>query len=436
MQFIVVTQDYAGLGFAVRLQEEGHQVLLATNPDQKEIADPEICRRFQRVGDAMVEKVTLQHLVERRSEFKDAYWVWDLNHSVEENETLRQDGFHVLGGGRHAYTMEHDRKACLDFVGRHGLEAPPSFNFESAAEALTFCAEHAGTAYVYKPDSGLNFETFLPESEDPAEANHELQMHLRSLVENGAPSKSFLLQERKEGVETNVEVWFVRGQPVFAFMGLECKKKYVLDLGELTGCAFDYIFTIPLESRAVAASVGKLFPAYRDMQYTGFADANYVAAKDGVWFLEKCERLGYNAHPNLFWNLAKRGVGETLASLVDGNFAPDFAEGFGASVTMSIKESAPPGKPVLFPEKISKDLYLYDVYRRDDLYLTAGYDPNGDVLLVNGYGFTMPTAWESVMKKAAEVRFPYRHYRPDGDQTNYASSPVRRYEALKAMGYI
>lgn len=119
---------------------------------------------------------------------------------------------------------------------------------------------------------------------------------------------------------------------------------------------------------------------------------------------------------NLFWNLAKRGGGEMLASLLDGNFAPDFAEGFGASVPMSIKESAPPGKPVLFPEKISEDLYLYDVYRRDGLYLTAGYDPNGDVLLVNGYGFTMPTAWEAVLKKASEVRFPYRHYRPDGDQ--------------------
>jgi hypothetical protein len=34
------------------------------------------------------------------------------------------------------------------------------------------------------------------------------------------------------------------------------------------------------------------------------------------------------------------------------------------------------------------------------------------------------------------VRFPFRYYRPDGDQTNYPSSPLRRYEALKAMGYV
>src|ERR1700676_3021537 len=101
MQFIVATQDYAGLGFAVRLQQEGHQVLLATNPDKTEIADPEICRRYQRVGDGLVEKVSLQRLLEQRSAFKDAYWTWDLNHSAEENETLRGEGFRVLGGGRH-----------------------------------------------------------------------------------------------------------------------------------------------------------------------------------------------------------------------------------------------------------------------------------------------------------------------------------------------
>jgi hypothetical protein len=134
--------------------------------------------------------------------------------------------------------------------------------------------------------------------------------------------------------------------------------------------------------------------------------------------------------------LHAKGLGETFAALADGIFKPNFADGFGASVTMSTKEASPPGKPVQFPAKIERDLYFYDIYRREDLFLTAGYDRNGDVLLVTGYGFTIPTAWEAVMKKAAEVRFPYRYYRPDGDQTNYPSSPLRRYEALKAMGYI
>jgi hypothetical protein len=141
MQCIVVTQDYAGHGFAVRLQEKGHGVLLATNPEEKEMADPEVCRRYRRVGDGMVEKVSLRDVMQKRSSFKDAYWIWDLNHSVEENDTLRQEGFRVHGGNGHAYTMEHHRKGCLQFVARHGLKAPPSFGFEGPAEAMSFCAE-------------------------------------------------------------------------------------------------------------------------------------------------------------------------------------------------------------------------------------------------------------------------------------------------------
>src|SRR6185295_6148322 len=216
------------------------------------------------------------------------------------------------------------------------------------AEAISFCKQQPDTAYVYKPDVGDNFETFLPESEDPADANRELQTHLRSLEEDPGARSAFLLQERKDGVETNVEVWFQKGEPIFAFMDLECKRRHVQDLGELTGCALDFVFTIPLDSRAVSASLEKLAPAYRTMKYTGFADANYIAAKDGVWFLEKCERFGYNAHPNLFWNLAQSGIGEIFAALVDGRLEPNFAEGFGASVTMSTKEASPPGKSIQF----------------------------------------------------------------------------------------
>lgn len=32
MQFVIATCDYSGLGFAVRIQDEGHDVILATNP--------------------------------------------------------------------------------------------------------------------------------------------------------------------------------------------------------------------------------------------------------------------------------------------------------------------------------------------------------------------------------------------------------------------
>lgn len=425
MRFVIATTHFAGLGFALRLIDEGHEVVVA----YRGIDDRRTVGCYELVGNGLVAKVPLGEIMHDRHRYRNAYWVWDENHSTEENELLRREGFCVLGGGRFADTMEHDRAACLDFVARYGLIPPPSTSFDDPAAAVRFLREHAGTAFVYKPDRGENHETWLPESDMPDEANLELRQHLRSIRNRS----TFVLQELKDGIETNVEVWFVRGEPRFAFMAIESKRKLAGDLGDLVGCAFDVAFVIPLESRAVRESIGRLFPAYAEMRYTGFGDANFIAARDGIWFFEKCERFGYNAHPNLLWNLNRDPLGDTFASLIDGSFTPNFAPGFGASCTMYMDHRAP-GKVIQFPEPIARDLYFYDVYRENELLLTAGY--YDDVLIANAFGYTIPTAWEAVLAKAHAVKFPGRSYRIDGGGTDYPSSPLRRYEALQAMGYL
>ena len=426
MRFVVATLHYAGLGMALRLQEEGHDVLLAcAGTSDRRLED-----RYLLVGNGLIPKATLADAVRDRAAWRDAWWIWDENHSVKENEQLRAEGFKLFGGGTYPDTMEHDRDACLRFVGEYGLRPPPSTRFENAQDALGFVESQPDTAFVYKPDEGETFETWLPASEDAAEANRELRQHLRTLT-NPAP---FVLQERKDGIETNVEVWFTKGEPVFAFMTLESKRKLVGDLGDFAGCAFDFAFVIPVTSRAVQESVGRLFPAYRKMQYTGFGDANFIVSRDGVWFFEKCERFGYNAHPNLFWNLNRAPLAETLVSLAEGSFVPDFAPGFGATVTLYMDHPAT-GKAVQFPETVARNLYLFDVYKEGDQLLTAGY--YGDALLLAcAFGYTIPTAWEAALAVAAQVKFPGRAYRLDGAGTDYPSSPLRRYEALTAMGYL
>jgi len=425
MRFVIATIHYAGLGFALRLMDEGHDVVVG----YRGIGDRRTSESYDLVGNGLVTKVPLEQLIADRERYRDAYWIWDENHSVEENEVLRREGFRVLGGGRYPDTMEHDRDACLAFVAKHGLQPPPSFAFNEPPAAIAFLEEHADTAFVYKPDRGESHDTWLPQSETAAEGNLELRQHLRSL----RTTSPFLLQELKEGIETNVEVWFVHGEPRFAFMCIESKKRLAGDLGDLIGCAFDFAFAIPIESRAVQDTVGRLFPAYADMRYTGFGDANFIAARDGIWFFEKCERFGYNAHPNLLWNLNRDALGDTFASLVDGTFQPNFAPGFGASVTMYMDHRAA-GKVIQFPQTIARDLYLYDTYKDGELLLTAGY--YDDVLIANAFCYTIPTAWEAVLAKAQAVKFPGRSFRIDGGGTNYPSSPLRRYEALQAMGYL
>jgi phosphoribosylamine-glycine ligase len=425
MKFVIATRFFAGLGFAMRLQDEGHEVLMAYTGIDDRRTQP----RYELVGNGIVPKRPLADVMTRRDEYRDWYFVWDENHSPAENEQLRSEGFRVILGGGYPYTMEHDRDACLRFVGAYGLQPPPSFAFRDAASALRFVRDNPHTAYVYKPDEGENFETWLPQSDNADDANLELQSHLRSL----RSTTPFILQERKDGVEANVEVWFVEGDPRFAFLTLESKLKLTGDLGDMTGCAFDFAFVIPLESRAVTETVGRLFPAYREMCYTGFGDANFVAARDGVWFFEKCERFGYNSHPNLLWTLNRDPLGQTLAAIADRTFTPNFSPGFGASVSMYMDHPAS-GKVVLFPPEAEHNLYFYDVYRDGDDLLTAGYYDN--VLIATGFGYTIETAWETAYQTARSVKFPGRSFRTDGAGTDYPSSPLRRYEALRAMGFI
>jgi hypothetical protein len=425
MRFIIATRHFSGLGFAMRLLTEGHEVLMAA----EDIDDRRLAPRQELLGQGIVERRPIAEVMAARERHRDAYWVWDENHSVDANECLRSEGFRVLGGGRYPDTMEHDRDACLRHVAEFGVLPPPSRAFVDPADALRFVEENAQTAYVYKPDEGETHETWLPQSTDAVEANAELRHHLRSLRSPGP----FVLQERKDGIETNVEVWFVEGVPRFAFMTIESKKRLTADLGNLAGCAFDFAFVIPLESRAVADSVGKLYPAYERMRYTGFGDANFIASRDGVWFFEKCERFGYNAHPNLFWNLNRAPLGETFAALVDGGFEPDFAPGFGATCSMYMDHPIP-GGALYFPESIASNLYFMDVYREGEILLTAGY--NDAVAIACGYGYTIETAWESAIAGAWQVRFPGRSFRVDGAGVDFPSSPLRRYEALRAMNYI
>ena len=424
MRFVIATQHFSGLGFALRLQDEGHEVLMAWRP----IDDRRQQARHALLGQGMLPRRPFDEVMRERDKWKDALWVWDENHSPDENEILRAEGFQVLGGGRYPDSMEHDRDAALRFVNEYGLCPPPSHPFRDSESALRFLDAHPETAFVFKPDYGETFETWLPQSTDPRDANAELRQHLRTR-QGDVP---FVLQERKEGVETNVEVWFVEGEPRFAFMTLESKKKLVADLGDLVGCAFDFAFVIPLDCRAVRDSVGKLFEAYRKMRYTGFGDANFIASRDGIWFFEKCERFGYNAHPNLFWTLNRAPLGETFAALVRGDFAPDFAPGFGATCSMYMDHPAS-GQTVIFPPSLRERLYLMDVYQEGEAILTGGY--NESVVIATGHGYTMPTAWEACVAAAWQVKFPGRSFRTDGAGTDFPSSPIRRYEALRAMDY-
>ncbi len=95
MRFVVATLHVSGLGCALRLQQERHEVVLAPAGT----ADRRLEDRYALVGNGLVAKRPLAELMSDRASWRDAYWIWDENHSVKENELLRAEGHRVFSGG-------------------------------------------------------------------------------------------------------------------------------------------------------------------------------------------------------------------------------------------------------------------------------------------------------------------------------------------------
>lgn len=426
------------MGFAVRLQDEGHKVFIAYKPADDEFDDePEKKKAFDMVGNGMVEKYDLDKVMRKRNQFKDWYWIWDGNHNTKEGEQLRKEGFKVFGGSELTDKMEHDRDFGTQIAKDAGMDMLPTFDFKNLPDGIKFLQENEDKAYVFKPDGNQDADlTFVPSNWNNEHANHELVRYMNSLDKSVA---SYILQERVKGVEINVEAWIYQGKPFFAFANFENKRKLNKDAGCNVGCAQDVGFTVPLESQLVKNTIAKLFPYYQKIKYTGFADCNIIISDKGFYFIEFCNRFGYNSHPNLFLNLAKDDFGNIMCDFIDGkidNFYDRFRYGFGASVSLYLDKPRS-ALPIYIDKEIEKNFYPYDLYKDNDDYFIAGYDTQVGILAKHGY--TIEEAGQEALDCIdihEEINFPNISYRSDIHKNDWLTSPRKRYDAIKAMNLI
>jgi phosphoribosylamine-glycine ligase len=311
------------------------------------------------------------------------------------------------------------------------VKVPSTFEFSDAKEGLEFLDQNPDTAYVFKPDEGAGtFSTYVPDAVKPDKANRELYDYLSS---QEGDTGTYILQERKEGQEVNIEFFLYKGKPFFAHANFECKRKNNKDENEMCGCSQDIDFVVPIDCKLAQNTIGKLIklPEFKD--YTGPADMNIIVSDNEYWWLEFCFRQGYNSSPNLFINLALKSFPELLISWLDGDikdFNRHFRFGFGATVTLRIDH---PRKayPIFIPEDMENKFFMFDQYKIDDKYLLAGYGE--EVGIVCAHSYTIQTAAEQVLRDVDKINYPCHSCRTDLDKRDYESSPQLRYEALEAM---
>lgn len=417
------------------MQEEGEEVILAYRgapggTEQEALAQ---------LGDGWLPSLPLDEALTSWVG-SDAYWIPDQNCFIEECEQLRQMGERVLNISALTERMEHDRKYAVEIANSCGLMAPPTSEFTTTREALAFLDEHPDTAFVFKPNHSDQANlTFVPFRDEPECANRELHKYLRHLMDG--LEHGFILQERKIGVEANVEVWFYNGTPFFSFVTLENKRRGDGDMGPMCGCASDVVFTVPLESKIVERTVGRMFSFYEGQRYTGFADANVIIGDGEVWFLEVCNRFGYNAHPTLFLGLAMDKFGLMMADWCDGNpeikrMYERFRPGFAVSITCF--HSKPRfGLPFYVKPRWEHQCYPFDGCKVEDDLLITGYSK--EICIFVDHDYTIEQAAENCLSKLLfqeGVSFPDMEFRTDLGRTDYHGSVIRRYSALSSMGLL
>lgn len=426
--FIIVTRDFSGLGWAKKLQDEGNDVIMAFKLKD----DDDKAKEAKKVGKGIVEVMELDHLFAERKNYKDSYWIFDMNIHMEYAKKLSDEGYKVLGGQEISERMENERNFASDLMNKYGIKSPTTMEFTSPDEGLKFLENNPDTAYVFKPDEPNHIcYTFVPDNEKNELANKELQVYLSSISDTG----TYILQERIKGVETNVEVWFYKGKPFFAFCDIECKKKLNGDFGGMVGCAQSIDFVIPLECKAIRTTIAKLYDYYKDLKYTGFVDANIIVFDNENFYLETCNRFGYNAHPNLLLSVAKNPIGDILADFIDGkinDFYDNFRYGFGASISL-YSDDPRSGVPLFIEKEANERFYMFDAYKEGEQLFLTGY--GSEIGICTAHAYTIKSAAQEVLEITKKIRFPLRGMRSDLDKNDYDSSPQGRYDALEAMSY-
>lgn len=435
---IVVTNTWDGLGWAMLMQRQGTNVVIAYDFDG--LKDKDLVAAKQ-CGEGLVERMTFAQ-ARKKFDGLDPIWLFDNNTFPEQADALREAGERVLGTGDFSAKMEKDRDYAAEMAEDVGFALSDTKEFAQVDKAIAYLEQHPDTAYVCKAQGGDADLTFVPMPTDPDRvANEMVRGYLAALNEadEGDRPKKFILQERLTGgVEVNVDLWVHKGKPLIAFVDLEAKRRLNGDLGEMVGCAFDYLFQIPILSPLVRKTAGRFLgrPELRD--YTGSVDANVIFKNGKAYWLEACNRFGWNMSATLFYGLATRSMEQILeAWLIGRRLTPMFGRGYSASLTMFAAEHQP-GFPVILPRAVEEHFCPYAL--REGLeggYAMVGGGKSWYALgCVVAGAVTARAAGEQCLKLAKGLVYPNKGYRDDLAESDVPTLPLARLRQLHELGLL
>jgi phosphoribosylamine--glycine ligase len=352
----------------------------------------------------------------------DGILIFEAADCGELQDSLRRDGFNVIGGSAVGDRMESDRDFGQNCMRNAGMATAPSREFTDFRAALAFVAQRP-RRYVFKL-SGTGYASscnVVGEMEDGGDIAALLSRYQRSWTFETPPH--FILMDHVSGVEVGVGGYF-NGidflEPVV--MDWEHKKFFTGDLGELTG-EMGTLLTYRNSAPLFEATLARMKDQLRACGYVGYVNINTIVNKNGIWPLEFTCRFGYPGAA-ICSTLHREGWDVLFHRMVTRenlNFAT--SEGFAVGVVLTVPpfpqcddySEISKGFPVLFREPPSDEdrqhFHLSEVKLCAGQLITTG--GTGSLMAITGTGTSVEDARAVAYDRCRNIVIPNLRYRTD-----------------------
>ena len=356
----------------------------------------------------------------------------------ELQDSLRKDGFHVIGGSRYGDRLENDRAFAQRILAEIGLQTVRVEEFDNLEIADRFLTSHPGR-YVLK----FNGPCFSSKDNyvGRLSSGADVRAVLRAKASQIQDSFSFVLMEHVDGVEMGVGAYFDGEKFVGeACLDWEHKRFFPGNLGELTG-EMGTIATFDRSRRFFEKTLKLMAPLLAAGGYCGYINLNTIVNRLGVWPLEFTCRFGYPGFAVL-GPLQETSWADLFAAMVRRSGAVRMRSGFCAAIVLTTPPfpydrkavDEPVGLPVIFDGELAamdrEHLYHGEVGLSNGQLVTSGQ--YGWTMVATGVGATIEAARDEAGALAGRIVIPNVRYRND-----IGSNLIRRdFDSVERLGLL
>ena len=446
-RFWIFTSDHSALPLAIRLQEEGNDVVLTMiRPEEREgkwqpAKDAKEAKSFaervkylEKNGKGLVKKMWAKEAINKIG--KNDLVIFDQIWGFGYGEALHRRGIKVFGGSQVGHALETERRKTLALLKKLGFDVPMQkyFGKSSAQKGIEFLQNiNDEMIFAFKSDNPKITTAVAYDSND--ELIQKMTAEAKDIDSDG-----YLLQQKVEGIEFAVESWYTKGVPIACWIDLECKKQFNEMSEPQTGCAFSLDFTVPVD-HPLRERLNKPFDEFVS-QYigTGFLDVSviYDHYEDKMWVLECCgSRLAYNAFYGSM-ALCTEPIGEFFADYLSNKFTKDIGstlfmpDRYAASLRVFNHECTP-DQHINFPKEYRDSIWLWDCFLSGGKLLTVGTPTGESIGIITATGENPEAAFAEIRKLFYKIQMPTKYARDDFDEEDSPGLVLNRFHRMQRL---